>query len=124
MESFMYNSNDYTFEAKTCNQAILKFQRLIGKFPQAAAYSENLIKSARHLENAHEYEDFVQYLANPSKIKVPGAVNQAVVGESIPCQNDLKNIFKGHTLVTSQEQLKHLPNAVYIHVKNKTVKNK
>ena len=109
-------TND-NFEATTCALARLKFQRLLKKHNSSIEYGDVLLRSAKHLANEEEYDKFLCWLSNPKSVKGDRNPHPSCTGEVIP---EGAEIFKktNHAVIVCEEQIKNIPNAKFIHIKN------
>ena len=107
------------FKATTCALAKLKFQRLMKKNPGNNEYGEILIKSAQDIGNEVEYDKYLVWLSNPRGVSGIRNPHPSCTGEVLPTMSEQPEFLKssGDTVIVRKEQIKHLPNAVFIHVK-------
>ena len=121
----LYDDTNCNFKANSCKLAKLKFRRLLKKYPSSDMYSQCLIESSVDLKDVTEYEDFIQYLANPKqRVSTSFDPSKPFENEVIPATvKMLPEIFKknGQTVVIDQESIKSIPNAVFIHIKNEAI---
>ena len=112
------DESNVDFVAETNYTARIKFHRLIKKYPSSHEYANCLLQATKDIKNEEEYDKFLCYLANPKKITGTRNPHPSITGEEVPDMSDLLKTRSPSFFEINHENVKDIPNAVFIHIKN------